>query len=318
MQRVAHDRICHLFELHVSHDGLLFGMILELFAHGNLAERIKNSVDGRMREFEVIQMAFNVLSALEYMHEKKVIHRDIKPANIMLTEVDGQHVYKLIDFSVSAVELLSREEVSSTLQTGTTTLQGLGGTYHYMSPEQFDERKVVSTQTDLWSLGVVVFESLSGTLPFGQDITDRNQISYSIVNNPPQELSEVVDDVDAVSDGVAAFVMRTLQKDLTQRFSSATMMMKALDETIKTPGGTAFDLFISYRVWCDKLFAEALYKAASACQLKPGRENRLTVYLDKVRIVDGQRFDENFAKGLANSTVFAPLFSASCLKNVVE
>eukprot|EP01045_Picozoa_sp_COSAG04_P057126 COSAG04_NODE_27054_length_287_cov_0.829787_1_plen_75_part_01 len=74
-------------------------------------------------------------------------------------------------------------------------------------------------------------------------------------------------------------------------------------------------MFISYRVWCDHDFAEALFKAASKCQLRPGREHRMKVYLDKVRIVDGQRFDENFIKGLANSTVFTPLLSANCLKS---
>ena len=77
-------------------------------------------------------------------------------------------------------------------------------------------------------------------------------------------------------------------------------------------------MFISYRVWCDHDFAEALFKAASKCQLRPGREHRMKVYLDKVRIVDGQRFDENFIKGLANSTVFTPLLSANCLKSFVE
>ena len=317
MQRVAHEHVCKLYDHHVLEDGRLFGMVLELLEKGTLEQLLAES-PRRIREFEVVRMTFDVLAALLFMHEKSVIHRDIKPSNIMLTEVNGLIVYKLIDLSISAVEQEAREDVSRTLRTGTTSLRGVVGTPHYMSPEQFAGDSIVSTQTDLWSLGVVVFECLSGRLPFAPSEHDRNRIAYAIVNAVAPELIDVVEEVGVVSDGMNDFVGKALQKELGQRFGTAAEMRAALHEMLSTPGDTAFSLFISYRVWCDKEFAEALFRAASACQLKPGRENRLKVYLDKVRIVDGLRFDVNFAKGLANSTVFAPLLSASCLKNFVE
>ena len=77
MRRVAHDRICKLHEHSVSLDGQLHGMVIELLESGTLEQRIRD--DGRMREFEVIQMAFDILAALTCMHEQKVIHRDSKP-----------------------------------------------------------------------------------------------------------------------------------------------------------------------------------------------------------------------------------------------
>jgi hypothetical protein len=117
---------------------------------------------------------------------------------------------------------------------------------------------------------------------------------------------------------MVAFVQQALQKDLSQRFGTATEMTAALDEMLTMSGDERFGLFISYRRWCDKLFAEALFTAASKCQLQPGREYRMKVYLDTVRIAYGQPFDVNFARGLANSTVFSPLVSANCLKNFVE
>ena len=65
MQRVAHERVCRLYEHHVSGDGQLFGMVLELLGKGSLEQRIQDATDGRLREFEVVQMAFDVLSALK-------------------------------------------------------------------------------------------------------------------------------------------------------------------------------------------------------------------------------------------------------------
>ena len=76
MQRVAHQHICKLFEHHISQDGQLFGMVMELLESGSLAQRIKDSPDGRIREFEVTQIAFDILAGLEHMHNKGVIHRD--------------------------------------------------------------------------------------------------------------------------------------------------------------------------------------------------------------------------------------------------
>ena len=318
MNRVAHPRISRMYEYHQSHDGQMCGMVLELLERGSLAEQIENSLDSRLREFEVVQMTFDVLAALTFMHEKNVIHRDIKPDNIMLTEVDGRTIYKLIDLSVSAIEYAAREDVANTLATGTASLQGLTGTPWYMSPEQFDGDIMVSTQTDLWSLGVVMFECLSGVRPFAQGEHDRNKISYAIVNKEPPELADVIEEVGTVSEGMVAFVHKALLKDLSQRFGTAADMTAAVDEMLTMSGGDTFGLFISYRVWCDILFAEALFTAASKCQLRPGREHRINVYLDKVQIVDGQRFDVNFAKGLASSAVFSPLISANCMKNFVE
>lgn len=318
MKRAAHEHVVKLHEHHVADEERLFGMVLELLERGNLAEHIKNSEDGRMREFEVVQMAFDVLSALEFMHDQDVIHRDLKPANIVLTKRGDRVVYKVIDFSISAIEQQSREDVSKTLRTGTETLKSLMGTPHYMACEQFDSTRVVTKQVDLWSLGVVIFECLSGKLPFGDSSNDLHQIMYAIVREQPLDLSEVIDDVGAVTDAIAEFTLQALQKDLDQRYGSVAEMTMALNDAITMTADAAFGLFISYRVWCDQECAKALYTATSKCQLRPGRENQLQVYLDKVRMVDGQPFDENFARALAASTVFAPLISAECLKSFVE
>ena len=262
MQRVAHERVCKLFEHRVLAGGL-FGMVLELLGGGSLAERIADSLDGRVREFEVMQVAFDVLPALEFMHSKGMIHRDVKPSNIMRTTVDGRPVYKLIDLSISAIGVESWEQVSQTLQTGTTSLAAPMGTSHYMSPEQVRPGVAVTAQTDLWSLGVALFVALSGVLPFAPLETDRFKIARAI------ESDESAPDLAAVSDAVVALTMRALQKDPALRFSTAMEMAAELERMISMSGDEEYGLFISYRVWCDKDFAEALYTAASRCQLQP-------------------------------------------------
>ena len=85
--------------------------------------------------------------------------------------MDGELLYKLIDLSISAVDRDARPNVSDTLSTSTTGLAAMLGTPHYMSPEQFTAGEVVTAQTDLWSLAVVMFEALSGTLPFAASET---------------------------------------------------------------------------------------------------------------------------------------------------
>ena len=203
-------------------------MMLELLELGSLSDRIRGSTQGRIQEFEVIQMSFDVLAALRFMHDKKVIHRDIKPSNIMLTEVDRRTTYKVIDLSIAAVEAEARDGVSQTLQTGTTSLGALAGTPHYMSPEQVQEGVVATAQTDLWSLGVVMFECLSGKLPFAPQESDRFKIALAIGNpalNAP-EVADIIEEVGAVSEGMVAFVSQALQKDIAYRFGTAAIMQR--------------------------------------------------------------------------------------------
>jgi tRNA A-37 threonylcarbamoyl transferase component Bud32 len=289
MQRVSHERVCKLHEHHFSANQQLCAMVMELLEGGNLAQRLKGSPEGRLREFEVLQVGFDVLAALDFMHRQNVIHRDVKPANVVLTSVDGRLVSKLVDFSISAIEQDSREQVSQTLCTGTTALQSAVGTAHYMSPEQIQAGVAITPQTDLWSVGVVLYECLSGAVPFAPRENDRMKIAFAVVSSEPPELSDVIEEVGAVSDPVAAVVLCALEKDMSKRFATAADMIAALEKATQMSGDERFDLFISYRFWCDQGFVwgdqDSLYAACSRCQLRPGREHRLRVYLDKVQIV---------------------------------
>src|SRR5260370_22816278 len=159
---------------------------------------------------EAVEMATQILEALEEAHEKGVIHRDIKSANIMVTD-KGQA--KVMDFGLAKL----RGETLHTLE-GTTL-----GTAAYMSPEQA-RGDAVDQRTDLWSLGVVLYEMLSGKLP---STGGRNaSILYAVVHEEPKPLQDVQPGIPA---GLERVVGRALKRDLAKRYQSAAEMVRDLN-----------------------------------------------------------------------------------------
>ena len=243
MQRVAHEHVCKLFEHALIADSL-HAMVIELLTKGSLEEVRTRSADGRICEFECVRMASHILSALTFMHSRDVMHRDVKPSNVMLTKgaEEGRKVFKLIDLSVSAIEQTAQGQVSDTLATSTTGLQAQVGTPHYMSPEQITASVGVTPQTDLWSLGVVLYECLSGVKPFVPGVSDDFKIAYAVVNTKAKMLPDVIAEVGIVSDKMAAFVSHSLRKDLSDRFQTADAMNEALEMRLTTrPLGRSTD-----------------------------------------------------------------------------
>ena len=216
-------------------------MVLELLNHGSLEEKLGESPNGWIGEAQIETMAGQVLSALGHMHKVDVIHRDIKPANIMVHLDDddgegGQVCFKLIDFSVAALDHDAGGK--GTLQQSTTERAGFVGTPHYMSPEQCGApvdwshgSPEVGPQTDLWSLGVVMYECLSGRKPFADGVTDPFKIANQVVRQQPaQSLIERCIDCE-ITKGMCDFVDRAIEKDLTQRYQSASSMAEDLGKS---------------------------------------------------------------------------------------
>ena len=161
------------------------------------------------------------LTALERAHRRGVLHRDIKPENLLLSE---SNVLKVSDFGIATV--------IGGAGTVATRAGEILGTPAYMAPEQA-EGAVLSPATDLYSVGVVLYELLSGQLPFPDD-DEPLAVLYRHVHDDPKPLREVAPDVDR---GVAHVVMRAISKSPADRFPSAETFVMALAERATSAWG---------------------------------------------------------------------------------
>ena len=160
-----HPNICTIYESGITEDSRPF-ISMALYEGETLKEKISK---GKIGLDEAINIAVQICEGLDKAHQKNIIHRDIKPANIFIT-TDG--IIKILDFGLAKVK-----GQSQLTQAGTTV-----GTIAYMSPEQATGSEV-DQRTDIWSLGAVIFEMVSGNQPFTADYDQA--VIYSILNEQP-------------------------------------------------------------------------------------------------------------------------------------
>jgi serine/threonine protein kinase/cephalosporin-C deacetylase-like acetyl esterase len=201
---LSHPNICTIHEID-EQEGKSF-ISMEYVEGQSLKERIDR---GSLRAEEALNITIQIAEGLEEAHKKGIIHRDIKCANIMITE-KGQA--KILDFGLAKVKggtLLTRE--------GTTL-----GTVAYMSPEQAKGQEV-DYRSDIWSLGVVMYEMLSGQLPFQGD--REASILYSVVHEEPKSLKAMK---RGLPPELQQIINRALKKNPGSRYSSVADMLKDL------------------------------------------------------------------------------------------
>ncbi len=214
LARLQHPATVRIFDVGVTADGAPF-MAMELVDGPNVEQVLAHlSAQGRaFSEAQAIDMMLPVLGSLTEAHGLGLVHRDLKPANIMLTEVaDEPLVVKVVDFGVVR-----------THDSDLTTRQSSIGTPRYMSPEQC-RGDGVDARSDLYALGCVLFEAVTGEPPFS---------SASHVDTMYLQMSAKVPDVDRlarspVSEGFKALVYRALAKEPSERFPTAGAMRRAL------------------------------------------------------------------------------------------
>jgi serine/threonine protein kinase len=209
---LSHPHICTIYEVDEV-DGKSF-IAMEYVEGQSIRERIKK---GPLNLAEALGISIQAAQGLEEAHKKGIVHRDIKSANIMVT---GSGQAKVMDFGLAKVfgaSLITKEAKTM-------------GTVAYMSPEQA-QGQGVDHRTDIWSLGVVLFEMLTGQLPFGGE--REGTILYSIVHRPPEPLRKIA---PAVSPQVERIVEKALEKKPADRYQTMGEMLedlKALAEGLK-------------------------------------------------------------------------------------
>jgi tRNA A-37 threonylcarbamoyl transferase component Bud32 len=204
--RMQHPNVVTLYDVGYE-DELVSYLATEYIDGESLLARLRRTRPLPLAE--ALAIAFDLLRGLAYAHSKGIIHRDIKPANILLTS-EGQA--KIADFGVARP-----------LNSSLTTTRSLVGTPNYMSPEQV-KTTPVSTRSDLFSAGVVVYEMLTGTKPFASP--DLSGILYNVVNLAAPSAADVN---PSVPKNVARVIAKLLAKKPEERYANALEALEDLD-----------------------------------------------------------------------------------------
>lgn len=211
--KLDHPNIVHASDFGLI-DGLVPFMVMEFVEGPTLAEHLKRC--GTLSVHAALQIFVPVCKALAYAHERGVVHRDIKPSNIILTrdERDPWHVVpKLVDFGIA--------KLTSDEQSGALTLTKTGdlfGTPLYMSPEQC-AGNAVDNRSDIYSLGCVLFEALTGSAPFRGNTAMETMMQHTNSQVPPlKEASLGIEFPETVE----KLVVKMLAKDVRNRYQNCT------------------------------------------------------------------------------------------------
>lgn len=211
---LTHPNIVSVYD--VGHEDNIYYIVMELI-QGKTLKSIINQ-DGSLPWKWSVNIAIQIASALEAAHKNNIVHRDIKPHNIIITE-DG--VAKVTDFGIA------KAVSNSTITAFGSTI----GSVHYFSPEHA-KGGFTDAKSDLYSLGVVMYEMLTGKVPFDADTPVSIALKHmQEIPKQPMQLNP------SIPFAVNQIIMKAMQKDPSLRYQSATEMIKDLSNSVKNPEG---------------------------------------------------------------------------------
>lgn len=214
--RIGSEHIVEVLDLGQLADGERY-MVMEFMDGESLSSRIHKS--GRLTAAQVYPIAIQMLEGLGAAHSAGIIHRDLKPDNVYLVRSKKGHTdfVKLLDFGISKFNVMGGE--FSMTRTGAVM-----GTPYYMAPEQAKGAKDIDTRVDIYAAGVILYEAVSGQVPFNADTF--NELIFKIVLESPPPVEQVAPGLDP---GFAAIVSKAMARDLTERFASCEDFLAALN-----------------------------------------------------------------------------------------
>jgi serine/threonine protein kinase len=209
--QLNHPNIATIYAIDQQGDTLFIAM--ELIEGQPLAEVMTK---GPMIPADAVRVAIHVCDGLSEAHAKGIIHRDIKPENIILSP----RFVKVLDFGIA-------KQIGGTADPSLTQGGMVVGTPHYMSPEQALGRSV-DARTDIFSLGVVMYEMLSGSKPFGGDAV--TEVLLKIVMNEPRDIGHAA---PGINPALADIIRRCMQKQAENRFQDCDELRTVLAESLR-------------------------------------------------------------------------------------
>jgi eukaryotic-like serine/threonine-protein kinase len=212
--KLSHPNIVNVFDF--GREDHSYYIVMELVDGSTLGEIMRD--ERVLPEPVAVDYAIQIASGLAYAHRQGLLHRDVKPANILVTKDD---VVKLSDFGIA------RAVSEHTL--GVTQPGMVMGSVAYISPEQAQGHEL-DERSDLYSVGVVLYQMLTGSLPFSGD--NAVAVALKHVSEPPPPIDPAT---SGVSPAIAAIVARLLRKEAAERYSSATELASALREAREKP-----------------------------------------------------------------------------------
>ncbi len=220
-RKLRHPNAVRVDDFDYTEDGRPF-IVMELVQGKDVGEILQS--DGPMSVARAVRVATQVAQALGFAHKLGIVHRDIKPGNIILTTNEqGQETAKVLDFGIAKL----REAVEGA-KPGMTMTGMVVGTPLYMSPEQFMGKKAgqeIDGRTDLYSLGVVLYQMVTAQLPFEGDTLYSLMMQHMEGNvRPPHELVPELQ----IPESLSLVILKTIDKDRDQRFQTAEEFVAAL------------------------------------------------------------------------------------------
>jgi serine/threonine-protein kinase len=215
--KLQSDHVARVVDVDVGADGLPF-IVMELLEGADLCQIADDR--GALPRWLVVDYILQALEGLAHAHGRGIIHRDLKPSNLFLANrADGSQIIKILDFGISKSQERTPDRRVAQLTGGRSVL----GSPPYMSPEQVRSPKTVDHRTDIWSLGVCMYELLTNSMPFGGD--ELQETFAQILERQPTSIRALV---TGVPEGLEQVVMKCLSKNREERFPDVGELANAL------------------------------------------------------------------------------------------